>query len=71
VGREYNFCFLGGPNDGRTERRRLSREESFDFLGRVSKQGVPRPRLSVGEEPHYELVDFKDGMFYFEWLKLE
>lgn len=67
----YNFCYLGGPSDGRTDQRHLSREEFSDFLSRVPKQGEPKPRPRAGEKSGYELVDFKDSTFYFEWIKPE
>lgn len=66
-----SFCHLGGPGNGRTDHRHLSREEFFDFLGRVPKPGVPKPRLQAGEKARYELVDFRGRAFYFEWLKPE
>jgi hypothetical protein len=49
----------------------LSREELSDFLQRVPKPGAPKLRLQAGEKARYELVDFRGGTFYFEWLKLE
>ena len=67
----YSFCYLGGPSDGRTDRRHLSREELSDFLQRVPKPGAPKLRLQAGEKARYELVDFRGGTFYFEWLKPE
>lgn len=71
MGKGYSFCYLGGPSDGRTDQRHLSREEFFDFLDRVPKPGAPKPMLQAGEEARYEPVDFRDGTFYFEWLKPE
>lgn len=71
MAKDYSFCHMGGPSDGRTDRRHLSREEFFDFLNRVPKPGAPKPMLQVGEKARYELVVFRDGMFYFEWLKPE
>lgn len=71
MGKEYNFCYLGGPSDGRTDQRYLSREEFFKFLDRTPKQGAPKPSLHTGEDSRYELVDFKGETFYFEWLKPE
>lgn len=68
--KEYSFCYLGGPSDGRTDQRHLSREVLVDFLKRVTKEG-PKPKHRAGEEPRYELVDFKGGTFYFEWLNPE
>lgn len=67
----YSFCYLGGPSDGRMDQRHLSREEFFDFLRRVPKPEALKPRLQTGEEARYELVDFRGGTFYFEWLKPE
>jgi hypothetical protein len=67
----YNFCYLGGPSDGRTEQRHLSREEFFAFLDRTPKQGERKISLPSDEEPRYELTDFKGDAFYFEWLEPE
>lgn len=64
MSKEYNFCYLGGPSDGRTNQRHLSREEFSAFLNRIPKQREPNPRLRAGEESRYELVDFRDGTFY-------
>jgi hypothetical protein len=71
MGKIYNFCYLGGPSDGRTDQRHLSQEEFFTFLNRKPKQGETKPSLHSGEEPRYELTDFKGDTFYFEWLKPE
>jgi hypothetical protein len=71
MGKSYIFHHLGGPNDGRLENRHLSREDFFAFLNRLPKRDAPKPILCAGEEAHYELVDFKDETFYFEWLKPE
>jgi hypothetical protein len=71
MGSIYNFRYLGGPRDGRMDQRHLSLEEFFDFLDRIPKQDESKPKLLANEEAHYELVDFKDGTFYFEWLKPE
>jgi hypothetical protein len=65
----YNFCYLGGLSDGRMVQRHLSREEFFDFLNRIPKHNEPKPEIRTGEELRYELVDFRGGTFYFEWLK--
>lgn len=61
---------LGEPSDGRTDRRHLSMEELSDFLQRVPKPGAPKPMLQAGEKARYELVVFRDGTFYFEWIKV-
>ena len=71
MGKIYNFCYLGGPSDGRTDQRHLSREEFFTFLNRAPKEGETKPSLRPGEDPRYELTDFKGDTFYFEWLKPE
>lgn len=71
MGKTYTFRHLGGPSDGRTEQRHLSREEFFSYLDRVPKKDAPAPKLRPGEQPHYELVEFKGDTFYFEWLARE
>ena len=71
MSKDYNFCYLGGPSDGRTDQRHLAREEFSDFLNRIPKEGEAKPRFHAGEGPRYELVDYKAGPFYLEWLKPE
>jgi hypothetical protein len=44
MSKDYNFCYLGGPSDGRTDQRDLSREELSDFLNRIPEEGEAKPR---------------------------
>lgn len=69
MGKSYNFRFLGGPSDGRTDRRHMSREEFLSYLDRVPKEGSPKPACPEGNEVGYELVYFKNDTFFFEWIK--
>ncbi|MDQ3816521.1 MAG: hypothetical protein M3247_04410 [Thermoproteota archaeon] len=63
----YLIRYVGGPSDGRTDRRDMSREEFFAVLERIKPDSLTCTLEEHVKAGHYVPTKYDEGGFYYEW----